>query len=263
MWKSLKRLWNYLGAALGAKVEEKADPKIQLEQAIEEAKKRHQLLTQQAATVIGQEHELEMKLGRSLEEIEKLKGSAAQALKMGDEAKASADTKAESEYGQAAQSFAMKLVTTEQQARELKDMHDKAVMAADQAKKAVEQNAMSLQKQIAESTQLRSQLENAKMQERLNAALSQMDEMTPKGDTPTIGEVRDKIDQRYARALGESDLRSSSVSSKMLEVEHAALEAEAGARLDALRKQLSLGETSVEVGEPQPQQAQPQPGSES
>jgi phage shock protein A len=259
MWKSLKRLWNYLAAALGAKVEEKADPKIQLEQAIEEAKKRHQLLSQQAATVIGQEHELEMKLGRSLEEIEELKGSAAQALKMGDEAKAAGDPKSETEYGQAAQSFAMKLVTNEQQARELKDMHDKAAGAADQARKAVEQNAMSLQKQIAESTQLRSQLENAKMQERLNSALSQMDEMTPRGDTPTIGQVRDKIEQRYAQALGESDLRSTSVSSKMLEVQHAALEAEAAARLDTLRKQLSLGETSVEVGEPKAAQPQPEP----
>src|SRR5262245_18769734 len=125
MWRSLKRLWNYLGAALGAKVDEKADPKIQLEQAIEEAKKRNQLLTQQAATVIGQERELEMKLGRSLEEIEKLKGSAAQALTMSDAAKAKGDGKAEAEYGQAAQSIAMKLVTSEQQARELKDMHDK------------------------------------------------------------------------------------------------------------------------------------------
>jgi len=250
MWKSLKRMWAYLGAALGAKVEEKADPKIQLEQAIEEAKKRHQLLTQQAATVIGQERELDMKLGRSLGEVEKLQGSAAQALKMGDDAASRGDAKAQAGYEQAAQSFAMKLVTTEQQARGLKEMHDKATIAADQARKAVEQNAMSLQKQISESTQLRAQLENAKMQERLNAALSQMDEMTPKGDTPTLAEVRDKIDQRYAKALGEGDLRGSSVSSKMLEVEQAALDAEASARLETLRRQLSLGDTEIDVGEP-------------
>jgi phage shock protein A len=250
MWQSLKRFWKYLGAAFGAKVEERADPKIQLEQAIEEAKQRHQLLTQQAATVIGQEKELELKLGRSLEDIEKLQGSAGQALKMGDAATARGDAAEAGKYGDAAQSFAMQLVTTERQARELKGMHDQAVVAAEQARKAVEQNAMSLQKQMSERTKLLSQLENAKMQERLNQALGQMDAMAPKGDTPTLGEVRDKIEQRYAKALGESELRSTSVDSKMREVEAAALDAEAAARLQALRHQLSIGDSTIEVGQP-------------
>jgi phage shock protein A len=250
MWEALKRFWKYLGAAFGAKVEERADPKIQLEQAIEEAKKRHQPLTQQAATVIGQEKELELKLGRNLEEIEQLKGSAAQALKMGDEARAKGDQPTETQYEQAAQSFAMQLVTEEKRARELKGMHDQAIVAGGQARKAVEQNAMNLQKQMSERAKLLSQLENAKMQERLNEALGQMDAMAPKGDTPTLAEVRDKIEQRYAKALGESDLRSTSVSSKMLEVEQAQLDAEAAARLETLRHQLSLGDTSIEVGDP-------------
>jgi phage shock protein A len=257
MWKAFKRLWRYLGAAFGAKVEEKADPKIQLEQAIEEAKQRHQLLSQQAATVIGQEKELELKLGRSLEEIEHLQSSATQALKMGDAATAKGDSAEAAKFGDAAQSFALQLVTAESQARELKSMHDQAIAAAEQARNAVEQNAMSLQKQMSERTKLLSQLENAKMQERLNAALGQMDAMSPKGDTPSLAEVRDKIEQRYAQALGESDLRSTTVDSKMREVEQAALDAEAAARLEQLRHQLSLGSTSVEVGEAERSAAEP------
>jgi phage shock protein A len=250
MWKALKRFWAYLGAAFGAKVEEKADPKIQLEQAIEEAKKRHQLLTQQAASVIGQEKELELKLGRKLEEIENLQGSAAQALRMGDEATAKGDGDGAKRYGDAAQSFAMELVTAENQARELKGMHDGALTAADQARKAVEQNAMNLQEQMSERSKLLGQLENAKMQERLNDALGQMDAMAPKGDTPTLAEVRDKIEQRYAKALGASELRDSSVMAKRLEVQQAALDAQAAARLDQLRHQLSIGDTTISVGEP-------------
>lgn len=250
MWKTIKRTWRYLAAALGAKVEEAADPKIQLEQAIEEAKRRHLVLTQQAATVIGQEHELDRKLGRKVDEIERLQDAARHALRLAETAGASGDATHERNYGQAAQAFALELVTAEQDARELKAMHETAVVAADQARKAVEHNAMSLQQQIAESSQLRAQLENAKMQERLNDAMSQMDAMAPKGDTPTLAQVREKIDRRYAKAIGAGELHASGVSATMLEVQHAALEAEAAARLDALRAQLDAGETAIEIGDP-------------
>ncbi len=84
MWKSIKRFWAYLGAMLGQKVEEKADPKIQLEQAIEEAKQRHKGLSEQAAAVLGNQRQLELKLNRSLEDVEKLQGSARQALLKAD-----------------------------------------------------------------------------------------------------------------------------------------------------------------------------------
>ena len=56
------RAWKYFGAWFGAKVDEKADPKIQIQQAIEEAQREHEALTRQAANVIGNQRQLEMKL---------------------------------------------------------------------------------------------------------------------------------------------------------------------------------------------------------
>src|SRR5436190_24056526 len=86
MLQALRRWWKYLGAAFSSKVEEKADPKIQIEQAIEEAKRQHELLSQQAAAVAGNQKQLELKLGRAIEEVEKLQGSARQAMLMADQA---------------------------------------------------------------------------------------------------------------------------------------------------------------------------------
>ncbi len=238
MWKALKRFWNYLAAAFSSKVEEKADPKIQIEQAIEEAKKKHELLSGQAAAVLGQQKELELKLGRSIEEVEKLQGSARQALLMADGSRRKGDQAQAQQYEDAAQSFAMKLVTEENSMKDLKGMHDQAIEAATRARQAVETNALNLQKQLSERSKLLSQLENAKMEERLNDALKQMD---------------DKIEQRYAKALGESELRSTSVSSKMMQVEKAQLDAEAQSRLESLRVGLGLapGPTStVQVDRP-------------
>jgi len=245
MLKALQRWWKYVTAAFSSKVEEKADPKIQIEQAIEEAKKQHELLSQQAAAVVGNQKQLELKLGRAIEEVEKLQGSARQALLMADKATRAGDTGAATQYEDAAQSFAMKLVAEEASMKDLKGLHDQSITAAMAARKAVETNALNLQKQLAERSKLLSQLDNAKMQERMNAALSQMNELAPKGDVPSLAEVRDKIETRYAKALGESEIRTDSVGSKMMEVEKAQLDAEAASRLDALRVGLGLAPASV------------------
>lgn len=247
MLTALRRWWKYLAAAFSSKVEEKADPKIQIEQAIEGAKRQHELLSQQAAAVVGNQKQLELKLGRAIEEVEKLQGSARQALLMADEASRRGDTAAAAQYEDAAQSFAMKLVTEESSMTDLKGLHDQSITAALAARKAVETNALNLQKQLAERSKLLSQLDNAKMQERMNSALKQMNELSPKGDVPSLAEVRDKIETRYAKALGESEIRTDSVGSKMMEVEKAQIDAEAASRLDALRVGLGLAPAHTET----------------
>ena len=49
MFKSLKKWWKYMGAKVSSVFNEKADPKVQLEQAITEAQDQHKRLRQQAA----------------------------------------------------------------------------------------------------------------------------------------------------------------------------------------------------------------------
>src|SRR5882757_889757 len=56
------KAWKYLMALFSSKVDEYADPKVQIQQAIEDAQRQHQALTQQAAQVIGNQRQLEMRL---------------------------------------------------------------------------------------------------------------------------------------------------------------------------------------------------------
>src|SRR6266498_1126192 len=70
--------WRYLMALFGAKIDEYADPKVQIQQAIEESQNQHQALVQQAAAVIGNQRQLEMKLSRQLSSVEKLQASTRQ-----------------------------------------------------------------------------------------------------------------------------------------------------------------------------------------
>src|SRR5207244_1298266 len=83
--------WRYLMALFGAKIDEYADPKVQIQQAIEDAQRQHQALTQQAAAVIGNQRQLEMKLSRNMAEVEKLQASTRQALVLSDKARADGD----------------------------------------------------------------------------------------------------------------------------------------------------------------------------
>jgi len=150
--------WRYLMALFGAKIDEYADPKVQIQQAIEEAQRTHQALVQQAAAVIGNQRQLEMKLSRQMSEVEKLQASARQALVLADKSRASSDEAKAGEYENAAQAFATQLVSAEQSMEDLKTLHDQALNAAGQARKAVENNAMILQQKLAERTKLLSQL---------------------------------------------------------------------------------------------------------
>ena len=235
MANPLVRGWKYLMALLSGKLDEHSDPKIQIQQAIEEAQRQHQQLTQQAAAVIGNQRQLEMKLSRQMSEVEKLQGSARQALVLAEQARAAGDEAKAQQYEQTAQTFATQLVAAEQSMEDLKSLHDQALQAAGQAKKAVEQNAMVLQQKIAERSKLLSQLEQAKMQEQVSASLQSMSELSAPGSTPSLDEVRDKIERRYANAMGATELAQNSVQGRMMEVQQASVQMAGHSRLEQIR----------------------------
>jgi len=245
-----RRGWKYFLAMLSGKLDEKADPKIQIQQAIEDAQRQHQALAQQAASVIGNQRQLEMKLSRQMSEVEKLQSSARQALTLAEQARAQGDTAKAAEYEQTAQVFATQLVAAEQSMEDLKGLHDQALGAAEQARQAVEQNSMVLQQKFAERSQLLSQLEQAKMQEQVSASLNSMSGLSAPGDTPSLGEVRDKIERRYANALGQAELAGNSVQGRMLEVQKSTLDMAGQSRLDEIRA--SMGAPSLEAGSATP-----------
>ncbi|WP_460955261.1 PspA/IM30 family protein [Parasphingorhabdus pacifica] len=267
------KAWKYLMASFSSKVDEHADPKVQIQQAIEEAQRQHQTLSQQAASVIGNQRQLEMKLNRQLGEVEKLQQSARQSLTMADQARAEGDEQKAQKYEETASHLAGQLVTAEQGVEDLKALHDQSLGAAEQAKQAVERNSQVLQQKIAERTKLLSQLEQAKMQEQVSSSLQQMTEVSAPGSTPSLDEVRDKIENRYSTALGQAELAKDSTQGRMLEVEQASVDAAGQSRLAQLRASMGGGEqqqvtggqqtTGNEAAEPatQPQQQQnPQTG---
>ncbi|MBB5911403.1 phage shock protein A [Nocardia transvalensis] len=252
------KAWKYLMALFDSKIEEHADPKVQIQQAIEEAQRQHQALSQQAASVIGNQRQLEMKLNRQLDEVEKLNANARQAVMLADQAQAAGDSEKAIQYTNAAEAFAAQLVTAEQSIEDLKVLHDQSLQAAAQAKKAVEQNAMTLQQKVAERTKLLSQLEQAKMQEQVSASLQSMDStLSAPGSTPSLDAVREKIERRYANALGAAELAGNSVQGRMMEVQQASVQMAGHSRLEQIRA--SMRGDALPAGDSATPQAAPNP----
>jgi phage shock protein A len=248
MIKLLRRWWNYMVAKATGTFNERADPKIQLEQAIQEAHDQHRQLKEQAANVIAHQKQTEIRLNRAMEEYEKISANARQAVMMADDAQKKADQEKVVQYTTAAEAFANRLIAIEREVEDLKALHLQASQAADQAKQAVNTNSANLQKKLTEKQKLMSQIDQAKMQEQLNRAMSSLSE-TVGEEVPSFEEIREKVESRYAKAKGAAELQEASVESRMLEVEQASLNVEAQSRLSEIRAQLGL-EAPAEAAEP-------------
>ena len=241
MFKLAKKWWKYLTAKLTGSFNERADPKVQLEQALMEAKSQHQRLKEQATNVIAGQKQAEIRLNGKMAELEKLNANARQALIMSADAEKAGDAARAAQYTTAAETIAGQMIQVERDVESLKSMVLESTEAADAAKAAVKQNSRLLQERIAEKSKLVSQLEQAKMQEEMNVAMDQLNE-TVGDDVPTLKEVEEKIQARYAKAKASSELSETSVESRVLEVEQATANVEAQGRLSELRAELGLGE---------------------
>jgi phage shock protein A len=227
----LRRRWAYFTA--------KADPKVQLEQAIADAQEQHRRLVEQAANVVANQKQHELQLNRAMEDLEKVNASTRQALMMADQARTAGDTDKARAYNQGAEALANRLIATEDQVEQLKQLSLQSAQAADQARAAVQQNSLILQQKLAERQRLLSQLDQAKMQEQLNVAIGNLNQAQGT-EAPTLDQVRQKIEARYAKAIGVQSVTGQSDEAILLEVQQAAMGSEARGRLDSMREELGL-----------------------
>ena len=235
--------WKYLTASLDQKIDENADPMVQIHQATEAAKQQHEAIARQAAQVIGNRNQLEMKLNRLLAEQEKLAGNARSALQAADAA--DSPEKAQ-QFNGAAELYATQLVSVETQIEETKALHAQAVTASEQATSQVKQSEAKLAEQLAQIDELRTQVQQTEMQEATTQAVEQMAGVQTDPSVPTLDAVREKIERRYANALGQQELTQHTMGERIHEIEAVSTDTRAAAKLDEIRAQLAAGGGSAQ-----------------
>jgi phage shock protein A len=239
---------------MGSALDHVADPRLQVQMALEEGRRQHQLLTEQAAAVLGNERELEIKVGRAMAEVERARTATGRALMLADRASREGDSAAARGHEETAALFAVQLAGAESAAAELADARDRSAAAAAAARRAVDHSAHLLHARLAEGARLTTEIEAARMQERMAETLTALDAMAPSGSVPTLEQIRARVDRRVSIAAARSELAGSGTGARMLEIERAGLEESGRQKLLEIRHALGLPErtkpsgASAEVG---------------
>lgn len=235
----LKRIWGYLKALFRGAAEKAMNPEVEIEQAIQEARKQDQSLRNQAAKVIAHRAQLERKIEKAADDVGEAREMAKKALLKAEEAKNNGNTEGVEKWTRAAQSLALKLQASENNLNGLKDQYEIAVGQSDDAKTAVEQNALRLQELAAKRMELLGRLEQAKMQEAVNSAVESMGSALD-FEAPSLDRVEEKIEERVAKAQANAELRESTPAGAEAELREAISLAGADSKLEELKAELGL-----------------------
>ncbi len=217
------------------------DPEVEIEQAIQEARKQDQVLRNQAAKVIAHRTQLEAKIEQAADTVGEAREMAKKALLRAEEAKTAGDVDGLNKWTQAAQSLALKLQAGENNLTGLKDQYEISVTQAEDAKRAVQQNAMRLQELAAKRMELVGQLQQAKMQEAVNSAVESIS-ASMEVESPSLDKVQDKIQARLSEAKARAELREATPEGSEAELREAISLAQADTKLEELKAELGLTE---------------------
>lgn len=234
--------WNYLKASLDKKVDDAADPKILVHQAMQGARQQHQAVADQAASVIGNAKQLEIAMGTKARQLDETQGQIRQTLQVAEQARAEGDQARAEQLEAQAEQLAGRLVALESDLENTRQLHGQAVQAAEQAKQAVGESERRLRETLAQEDQLLLQATQAEMQHRTTESLTTMEGVGGGGNSPTFDEIRNKIESRYTTALGKQELAEATGTASTAQLDAAALtrESEGRSKLDQIRASMGL-----------------------
>lgn len=234
--------WNYLKASLDKKVDDAADPKVLVHQAMQGARQQHQAVADQAAAVIGNAKQLEIAMGTKARQLDETQGQIRQTLQLADNARGAGDEAKATQLESQAEQLAGRLVALESDLENTRQLHGQAVQAAEQAKQAVGESERKLRETLAQEDQLLLQATQAEMQHRTTESLTSMEGIGGGGNSPTFEEIRNKIESRYTTALGKQELAEATGATSSAQLDAAALtrESEGRSKLEQIRASMGL-----------------------
>lgn len=196
-----KKLYSYMTTKADNSFEAKSDPSIQLKQAITDLKQKHRRLQQQAGLIVGQQRNIEIQIANNQREQQKISSTIEHLLRtsMNSDTRPAEKLKAE----QQAERAANRLCLMENELEDLKQIHIESENATQHAKQKVEESKYRIEGKLFEYKRLMLQINQVKMQEIINSTRVSFDQNPA---IPDMDDVREKIETRYANALGAAEI---------------------------------------------------------
>ena len=176
------------------------DPRAELEEAVAEARGGTSAAGEQAANVIASRIQAERRLDRAVEDHVATRSSAQAALARADAAERSGRTDEARGFTRAAEAHVRRLIGLDARSLTCGPRVLDATAAADRARNVVLRNADQLRAALSERERLLSRLDQAQMQELLNAVRAQLRRGTGVARPALFNEIRRGIDRRLAVA---------------------------------------------------------------
>jgi len=228
LWARIMRLFR---AGTGAALDKVENPEMVLQQTIRDMRDRVPDLNNSVAQVMATERLLMKNKERLSEQVVDLDSKIKASVKLGR------DDIATAYIGQLQQAQ----IDLEKTGAQL----DHASNASKQALKARDNYVLQMQKRTAEAMQLISASKQAKLQEQLAQT---METFNIGDDASTFNEMREKIDRRVAAAEAKLQLGTSSVDSKMQDIEREAMDIQLQDKLLEYKQNMGMLESGSNAG---------------
>ena len=220
MWNRLKRLFRSI---FGGIIDRAEDPELILQQVVRDMRDKVPQMNNNVAQVMANEKLLARNAEQQAAKVGELDNKVKAAIKMGRDDIATA-------YIGELQALQKSLETTRAQLQTAK-------VATEKALKFRENYMIQMKKRMDEASQLVSASKQAKMQEQLAQTMMSFQ---IGDDSATFDDMREKIARRSAAAEAKAELASSSLDSRMAEIETEAASIEANDLLLAYKRQMGL-----------------------
>ncbi len=228
LWARIMRMFR---AGTGAALDKVENPEMVLQQTIRDMRDRVPDLNNSVAQVMATERLLMKNKERLSEQVVDLDSKIKASVKLGR------DDIATAYIGQLQQAQ----IDLEKTGAQL----DHASNASKQALKARDNYVLQMQKRTAEAMQLISASKQAKLQEQLAQT---METFNIGDDASTFNEMREKIDRRVAAAEAKLQLGTSSVDSKMQDIEREAMDIQLQDKLLEYKQNMGMLESGSNTG---------------
>jgi phage shock protein A len=220
MWNRLKRLFRSI---FGGIIDRAEDPELILQQVIRDMRDKVPQMNNNVAQVMANEKLLARNLEQQTTKIAELDSKVKAAIKMGRDDIATA-------YIGELQSLQKSVETTKLQLQSAKVNSEKALKFRDNY-------LLQMKKKSDEAMQLIAASKQARMQEQIAQTMASFQ---IGDDSATFDDMREKISRRAAAAEAKAELASSSLDSRMQEIEAEAASFEAQDTLLAYKRQMGL-----------------------
>ncbi|HZP81690.1 MAG TPA: PspA/IM30 family protein [Chthonomonadaceae bacterium] len=223
-----KRIWRYLRALVMGKLDEWEDPEIILNEAVREMKENQIKNRELAVQAITQKNNLQAEVDKEERMVAELERKATLALQSGNRELAKQFLKEKALHDQTLQSMRQNLVA--------------ATEAAEKVKIAIKQEEERIRVRTAEALAMKANMKQAQIQIKINKAL---DQFQFSENEQQWTHANERIRTMQSEASARAEVASTSIDSKLREMEVSQMDVEADRQLAELEAKLAVGGTTA------------------